>query len=52
SLRPFRFQTRLAAGLEEAERAAGEVLCLPIYPALGDEELVRVSDSLIDAVGA
>ena len=41
-----------AAGLEEAERAAGEVLCLPIYPALGDEELVRVSDSLIDAVGA
>ena len=32
------------AGLPVARRAADQVLCLPIYPALQDEDVVRIAD--------
>jgi dTDP-4-amino-4,6-dideoxygalactose transaminase len=38
--------------LPEAERAAGEVLSLPIYPELRDDEVERVVDGLKQAVSS
>lgn len=38
-----------AGDLPESERAAGEVLCLPIYPSLADPAVTRVSEALAEA---
>jgi len=48
---PLHQQTALAAyappgGLPAAERAAGEVLALPMFPELTDEEALRVADAV------
>jgi dTDP-4-amino-4,6-dideoxygalactose transaminase len=49
---PLHHQTPLAAsaeapaGLPETERAATEVLALPLYPHLGEEQVVHVVDSI------
>jgi dTDP-4-amino-4,6-dideoxygalactose transaminase len=34
------------AALPEAERAASEVLALPMYPQLAEEQVVRVADAI------
>jgi dTDP-4-amino-4,6-dideoxygalactose transaminase len=34
------------AGVPEAERAAGEVLALPIYPQLDEAQVVRVVEAV------
>ncbi len=39
-------------GLSEAEGAARELLCLPIYPSLGDDDVARVAEALTSACGA
>lgn len=39
-------------GLTESERLSGEILSLPLYPELRDEELTAVATCLVDAVSA
>jgi dTDP-4-amino-4,6-dideoxygalactose transaminase len=39
-----------ATPLPEADAAAAEVLCLPIYPSLTDDLVVRVTEAITDAV--
>ena len=39
-----------AGGLSRARSAAAEVLCLPIYSALADDELARVCDAVIESL--
>src|SRR5262249_26952421 len=49
---PLHRQARVAAcaeipaGVPEAERAAGDVVALPIYPQVAEEQVVRVVDAI------
>ncbi len=45
---PIAACAEVPAGVPEADRAAGEVLALPMYPQLTEEQVVRV----VDAVGS
>ena len=42
----------LALDLPETERAAAEVLSIPVAPHLTDAEVIRVGEALLEAVGA
>jgi len=43
---PLAACAEIPAGVPEAERAAGEVVALPIYPQLAEEHVVRVVDAI------
>jgi dTDP-4-amino-4,6-dideoxygalactose transaminase len=41
-----------ASGLARTERAAGEILSLPMYPQLSEDDIARVVGAVRDAIGA
>lgn len=42
----YRDRIATAGSLSITERAAGELLCLPVYPSLGEDEVERVIDAI------
>ena len=46
-MQPFFVEQGYDVSLPESERAAGEVLSLPVHPALSDADLARVADEVI-----
>jgi dTDP-4-amino-4,6-dideoxygalactose transaminase len=49
---PLAARAEIPAGVPEADRAAGEVVALPMYPQMSDEQVVRVVEEVASFYGS
>jgi dTDP-4-amino-4,6-dideoxygalactose transaminase len=49
---PLAAYAEIPAGVPEADRAAGEVVALPMYPQMSEEQVVRVVEEVASFYGS